>query len=245
MSTAIWGEPESQSDEVQPSALLKHLLQQMMVQFSATGACIALYNESINRMEIQLHVRLRNNSNTTPPVTRNGGAWSEGVSPPNHHATIPLEADPSASASGRLKRAPQALSLGELEEVSPQMCDLFPVGTAYSNEKDLVGFAWHKNETYIMRHEDYISFFYTGPRPLQADVVPTCYLVAPIQESTFVDEVSGKKKVPRILGIVILYQTVPGVVFQQKQRSEAHNFAERIALYLQNDQLRRRQRRTS
>ncbi|MFL5657891.1 MAG: ATP-binding protein [Ktedonobacteraceae bacterium] len=244
MSTAIWGEPESQSGEVHPSALLKQLLQQMMVQFAATGACIALYNESINRMEIQLHVRVRN-SNTTTAVTRNGGAGSDSANPPHRHASIPLDTDPSASAIGRLKRAPQALSLGELEEVSPQKCDLFPVGTAYPSEKDLIGYVWHKNETYIMRHEEYISFFYTGPHPLQADVVPTCYLVAPIQESTFVDELSGKKKVPGILGVVILYQSVPGAVFQQKQRSEAFNFAERIALYLQNDQLRRRQRRAS
>ncbi len=244
MSTAIWGEPESQSDELHPSLLLKQLLQQMMVQFGATGACIALYNESINRMEIRLHVRVHS-SNTTPPVTPSGGTGTDGVNASNPYATTPLGTDPSTSALVRLKRASQGSSPDELEEVTPQKSDLFPVGTAYPNEKDLIGYVWQKNETYIMRHEDYLSFFYSGPQPMQADIVPTWYLVAPIQEPTLVDEVHGKKKHPQILGIVILYQTVPGAVFQQKQRSEALHFAERIALYLQNDQLRRRQHHIS
>ena len=38
MSTAIWGEPESQSDEVHPSALLKQLLQQMMNRMMGEAA---------------------------------------------------------------------------------------------------------------------------------------------------------------------------------------------------------------
>src|SRR5947209_5640582 len=244
MTTAIWGEPESQSHELHPSTLLKQLLQQMMVQFGATGACIALYNESINRMEIRLHVRIRG-SNTTPPVTPSGGTGTDGVNPSNPYATTPLRTDPSTSALVRLKRASQGSLPDELEEVTPQKSDLFPVGTAYPNEKDLIGYVWHKNETYIMRHEDYLSFFYSGPHPMQADIVPTWYLVAPIQEPTLVDEAHGKKKHPQILGIVILYQTVPGAVFQQKQRSEALHFAERIALYLRNDQLRRRQHHIS
>ncbi|HAT43545.1 MAG TPA: hypothetical protein DCS90_00460, partial [Ktedonobacter sp.] len=97
-----------------------------------------------------------------------------------------------------------------------------------------------------MRHEDYLSFFYTGSQEgLQVDVVPTWYLFVPMQESTLVDEVRGRKKQPRITGIIVLYQTVAGAVFQQKQRAEAREFAERIALYIQNDQLRRRQIRSS
>jgi signal transduction histidine kinase len=66
-----------------------------------------------------------------------------------------------------------------------------------------------------------------------------------MQESTLVDEVRGRKKQPRITGIIVLYQTAAGAVFQQKQRAEAREFAERIALYIQNDQLRRRQIRSS
>src|SRR5947208_17196313 len=163
-------------------------------------------------MEIRLHVRVRG-SNTAPPVPPSGGTGTDGANASNPYATTPLGTDPSTSALVRLKRASQGSSPDELEEVTAQKSDLFPVGTAYPNEKDLIGYVWHKNETYIMRHEDYLSFFYTGPHPLQADVVPTCYLVTPIQESTFVDELSGKKKVPGILGVVILYQSVPGAVF--------------------------------
>lgn len=243
MSTAIWGEPESQSDELHPSTLLKQLLHQMLVQFGATGACIAEYNESINRMQIRLHLRVRSN-NTTLPITR-GGTGTEGVNTSKPHATGPLGTDSSLPALGRLKRTPQEFSPDELEEVTPQQSDLFPVGACYPDEKDLIGYVWHKNETHILRHEDYLSFFYTGPQPMRADIVPTWYLVAPIQEPTLVDEAHGKKKHPQIVGVVILYQTVPGVVFQQKQRSEALHFAERIALYLQNDQLRHRQHRIS
>src|SRR6266480_4872266 len=198
MTTAIWGEPESQSDELHPSLLLKQLLQQMMMQFGATGACIALYNESINRMEIRLHVRVRS-SNTTPPVTPSGGTGTDGVNASNPYATTPLGTDPSTSALARLKRASQGSSPDELEEVTPQKSDLFPVGTAYPNEKDLIGYVWQKNETYIMSHEDYLSFFYSGPQPMQADLVPTWYLVTPIQEPPLVDEVHGKKKHPQIL----------------------------------------------
>src|SRR5260370_76713 len=112
MSTAIWGEPESQSDEIHPSLLLKQLLQQMMVQFGATGACIALYNESINRMEIRLHVRARG-SNTTPPVTRSGGTGTDGVNASNPYVTTPLGTDLPAAVAYRardLRRAERAVS---------------------------------------------------------------------------------------------------------------------------------------
>src|SRR5436190_24250319 len=97
MSTAIWGEPESQSDKLHPSLLLKQLLQQMMVQFGATGACIALYNESSNRMEIRLHVRVRG-STTTAPVPPSGGTGTDCANASNPYATTPLGTDPSTSA---------------------------------------------------------------------------------------------------------------------------------------------------
>ena len=57
MSTAIWGESETQSDENYPLSLLKNLLQQMMEQFTAQGACLALYDENIRQMVIRLHLR--------------------------------------------------------------------------------------------------------------------------------------------------------------------------------------------
>jgi signal transduction histidine kinase len=254
MSTAIWGEPESQQpEEVYPRSLLKHLLHRMMVQFSASGACIALHDENIELMEIRLHLRLRNSSNdssgntdTTPMVTGNG-VNTDGLNTPDRTpTTVPLSMDPSSSAITRLKRPSPALSLADVEEITPQQNELFPVGATYAPGQDLVGYVWHKNETHIMRQDDYLAFFYSGPQmPLQMDVVPTWYLAVPVQESTLVDEVLGKRKQPRVVGVVILYQTTLGAVFQQRQRAEARDFAERIALYLQNDRLRRRQRRTS
>ncbi|GAC1382975.1 MAG: hypothetical protein NVS4B7_04900 [Ktedonobacteraceae bacterium] len=241
MSTAIWGESASQSDETYSSSLLKSLLQQMMAQFGAEGACIALYNENICQMEIRLHLRLRNSATTT----HRNGASNEGTHQFNRLTTIPLALDPSASAIERLKRSAQSLASEDTEDLSIQHSCLFPVGVAYPIGQDLIGHVWRKNETYIMRHDDYLSFFYTGPQPFEAEVIPTWYLAVPIVEASFADEAQGKKKQPQVLGIVVLYQTVAGAFFQQKQRSEAFVFAERIALYLQNDQMRRRQQRTS
>jgi len=244
MSTAIWGEPELQPDQNVPTALLTHLLQQMIGQFACTGACIALYDEQYDQMEIRLHLRLRDAHVATTGFTR-GGASNESGNILDRHITVNLS-DPSNSAIGRLKRPSQALSSDDVELVSPQQNDLFPVGAIYRLKQDIIGYVWHKNETHIMRHEDYLAFFYTGPQEgLQVDVVPTWYLFVPMQESTLVDEVRGRKKQPRITGVIVLYQTVAGAVFQQKQRAEAREFAERIALYIQNDQLRRRQIRSS
>jgi signal transduction histidine kinase len=244
MSTAIWGEQESQPDQYVSTPLLKHLLLQMMGQFGCTGACIALHDEKIEQMEVRLHLRLRNNSSMISGASRGGGS-NDSMNVLDRHITVNL-GDPSSSAIGRLKRPSQTLALDEVEEVTAQQSDLFPVGTGYRLGQDLIGYVWSQNETHIMRHEDYLSFFYTGDATtLKVNVVPTWYLIVPMQEPTLVDEARGKKKQPMVTGVIILYQTTAGAVFQQKQRSEAREFAERIALYLQNEQLRLRQTRTS
>src|SRR2546430_9833023 len=61
MSTATWGEPEPQIEEQYPLSLIKTLLQQMMRQFGANGAVIALYDEVIGQMAVRLHIRSHNN----------------------------------------------------------------------------------------------------------------------------------------------------------------------------------------
>src|SRR5579863_10405788 len=61
MSTSTWGEPEAYADESYLLPLLKQLLKQMMTQFSAQGGCVALYDESLGRMRIRLHIRARAN----------------------------------------------------------------------------------------------------------------------------------------------------------------------------------------
>src|SRR5579859_650360 len=247
MSTAIWGEQESQPDQEVTTLLLKYLLVQMMAQFGCAGACIALHDEKIDQMEVKLHLRLRNGRSNTSIASGSGrsGGNTEGLIARDRYITVNL-VDPFSSTMGHLKRPSQLFSADDVEAVTPQQCDLFPVGTGYRLGQDLIGYVWHKNETHIMRHEDYLSFFYAGDQTtLKVDVAPTWYLAVPMQESTLVDEIRGRKKQGRVTGVVILYQTAAGVVFQQKQRAEAREFTERIALYLQNEQLRRRQLRTS
>jgi signal transduction histidine kinase len=287
MSTAIWGEPEIQPEDIHEKVLLKQLLVKMMVQFGAVGACIALHSDHADVMEVRLHLRIRSGqgqvaqaTSAVPTTTHNGAfvppvheqdtavenaglSLIRGQAERNRPITVPLP-DSSASAITRLKRSTQGLAMDEVEEVTSQQSDLFPVGATYTPGKDLIGYVWRKNETHIMRHEDYLAFFYAGGSqvPLKIDVVPTWYLVVPMQAPSLLDEEDATKNASQsvrgqterivhgqgersIWGIAVLYQTSPGAVFQQKQRAEARDYTERIALYLQNDQLRRRQRRTS
>ena len=230
MPNATWGDPEPRADEAYPLSPLKHLLQQMMTQFAANGACIALFDESINKMVVRLHVRTRG---TSPSSTQNSPS-AEKRSLLGRRTTIDLNAR-------RPMQQPEKLGI-----VAIQDGDLFPVGAAYAMKQDLIGMGWYSNEAHIMRHADYISTF-PPSRSTYAlgDVTPSWYLVAPIQEPTFIDDVQGKKQLPSIVGVVVLYQTAPAVGFQQQQCLEALNFTERMALYLQNDQLRRSQERTT
>jgi signal transduction histidine kinase len=235
MPIATWGDPASNAEEEYPLALLKNLLRQMMVQFAAQGASLALYDERAGQMRVQIHVRLRN--------TRAHG--SEGIRS-RRRLTVHLENDkvaPSPSAGARTRSA--IVSAEELDEVSPQQSDLFAIGSTYPIGHELIGFTWQKNEAYVMRHEDYLAVFHKGePFPGQLDVTPTSYLVVPIQEPALSDEPEG---LPNILGVVVLYQFTPGIgtEFQLRQRADALFFVERFALYLQNEALRRTQRRTS
>ena len=230
MPNAVWGDPEPRAEEAYPLALLRQLLQQMMTQFAANGACIALLDENTRKMVIRLHVRARDtNSTSTYNIARDSGKKTLF----GRRTTIDLNAQTDSPA-----RYPT-----QQPERWDMMSEFFPVGAAYAAEQDLIGIAWSRNEAYIMRGEDYISAF-VGNRSThaQANVTATWYLVAPIQEPALPDDVQGRKRPPgSIIGVVLLYQTTPGLGFQQKHRQEALDFAERIALYLQNDQLRRSQ----
>ncbi|HLJ32143.1 MAG TPA: ATP-binding protein [Ktedonobacteraceae bacterium] len=241
MSTAIWGELDASAHKMYPTNLLKSLLYQMMMQFSANGACLALYNESKQQMEVQLHVRLR--SASASPLHSGSASEEERVS--RRRATIdlnPVEQSPSPSPKG--KRLMQVLL--ELEDVSPHQSELFPVGACYPIGQDLIGYCWRRNEAYIMRHDGYIASFHSGPQAsLRMDITPQWYLAAPIQEVTLSDEARGKRRQPRMFGVVVLYQTAPGGGFQLRQRAEAINFAERIALHLQNEQQQWQHQRSS
>lgn len=250
MPTPIWGEPASLTEAAYPLPLLKHLLQQMMIQFAADGACLTLFDENIGQMVIRLHVRLRgtNPAIPTPPVSPYSGATFDSRNLHDPRITTPL-GDPSSSAPGQFNRHSQPLS--DLQDISPEQSDLFPVGTAYRIGHDLVGAVWRENKVFSMHHDDYLTYFYPGHKaPLQTDIIPTWYLAAPIAEPPLLyeiqsrNELHGKKRQPHMLGVVVLYQT-RGTGFQQKPRLDPLPFTERIALYLQNDHLQRLHERTN
>jgi signal transduction histidine kinase len=234
MSASTWGETELHADESYPSSLLKHLLGQMIVQFAAHGACIALLDESIDQMRVQVHVRLRSLNTQAPSLDK----------APRRRLTLHLENNIS-SPGGRTRHTEQQGD--ELEDVSLLQSDLFAPGSAYTIGQDLIGYTWLKGETSILRHEEYLNapFRANCPPILHTDIIPTYYLAVPIQESTLIDDLRGRKRTTNILGVIILYQAGHGIGFHQKQRSEAALQAEQITLYLQNDRLQRSQHRTS
>src|SRR5216683_3277503 len=123
---------------------------------------------------------------------------------------------------------------------------LFPIGAAFPFGQDLIGYTWRKNEPLILRHDDYIeSFQPVEQAAFPLDMAPSWYLSVPILGPEFSYETYERKLHAKVFGIVVLYQLGTGVGFQQKQRIEALQFTERIALYIENDRLRHLHLRTS
>jgi signal transduction histidine kinase len=234
MSASTWGETEFYDEESYPSSLLRHLLGQMIIHFAAHGACIALLDESIEQMRIQAHVRLRSIHTQASPNDK----------APRRRLTLHLENNQSSS-DGRARHT--EAQGNELEDVSLIQSDLFATGSTYEIGQDLIGYTWLKGETFILRHEDYLNAaFRVNCSPLlHTDIVPNSYLAIPIQESTLIDDLRGRKRTANILGVIVLYQIGTGTGFHQKQRSEAAAQAEQITLYLQNDRLQRSHQRSS
>ncbi len=248
MPTSVWGGPEPGAEELYPAALLKHLLKPMLVHFGAQGACIALYDESVNQMRVHAHVRLNDALTTTPDVGTGENPASAGISSHSRRVTINLLHD-TQTAQGtpfppQSHVSPTTQEDEELKNVSPQQCELFAVGTSYPAGRDLIGITWQKNEVYTIRHEDYCAHFHAN-RPMKMDVVPGTYLAFPIRESTLVGEMRERKQQAHILGVIVLYQLAPGGSSFYKKRGEVLQCAERIAMYLQNDRLQHAQRRTA
>jgi signal transduction histidine kinase len=258
MSVSTWGESDSFAEETYPVTLLTSLLKQMMLRFGAHGACIALHDETIGQMRVQVHIRLKITS--VPPVAPDPLVVDDAAgkeSPAAHHyVTGQLDLDDDeetrrmTALSVKRRTRPLVASTEDIEHVTFEQSELFPVGAAYPLGQDLIGYAWQKNEPYAMRHEDYKTLMHAAqPLTFQADVIPSHYLVVPVRESTLVDEMRGHKRSATVLGVVVLYyngMTSPLLQQQlQQQRSDALHYTERIAIYLQNDALRRKQRRTS
>lgn len=235
MPTSTWGGPESYSDDAYPSSILKQLLQQMMGRFAAQGACLALIDPRVGQMRARLHIRMHNAHPDTV-------VEQENVQPrhiPDRRITTQLTPDVMTSTGA---------SEG-VDEVPAEQCELFAPGTTYPSGQDLVGHAWKHNKAYVISHSDYLELFYKerGALPGKTDVTPTSYLVVPIAAPLLDKEAHNRNTAAQVMGVVVLYRLHASlnVGFLPEQRLEANHHAERIALYLQNDNLRRAQRRTS
>ena len=253
MSASTWDGP-LYIDEAYPPTLLKHVLKHMMTHFSAQGACIALFDETSQQMRVRLHVRsraaahmvpIRGNSVLRP---RRTVRLEQDTPPPSSEQTSSLPGSIYQYSPSSTEPLPPLVPPEELEEIPETQSELFAVGTSYAFGSDLVGTAWMRNDVLVWKHEEYLAnIFHGGPLPLRTDITPTSYLVVPIQESTLVDDMRGRRRNAQTLGVIVLYQVIAGVVtpFHSRQRAEALYYVERIALYLQNDKLERTQRRTN
>ncbi len=253
MFASTWDGPQLYIDEVYPPTLLKHILKDMMTHFTAQGACIALFDETSQQMRVRLHVRSRASANMTPMRAISGVRQRHTIrleqdTPSSMTQTGPLPNPAYQYSSSSTQPLPPLIPPGDLDEIPATQSELFAIGTSYAFASDLIGTAWAKNDVLVWKHEDYLTnIFHGGPLPFHTDVTPTSYLVVPIQESTLVDDMRGRRRDAHTLGVIVLYQIIAGVVtaFQPKQRAEALHYVERIALYLQNDKLERTQRRTN
>ncbi len=246
MSAAIWGEPGPRAGEAYPIPQLKRLLGEMLLHFTASGACLALYNETSGQMEIRLHLRAPRDQQA---AFSNMPRQQVDAAHPLGRITVNLvqEHSPAAPSPGRLRRPvmTQPLTLAELEEVAPEGNTLFPVGTTYPLGQELIGYAWQQHEACLLSREEYLLLFQRGQRE-QGDGIPNSFMAVPLQMPRVVtDETPDRRQGMAVYGVVVLYQSAPDVRFAAKQRGEVMIFGERIALFIQNEQLRRQQRRTS
>lgn len=239
MSNAIWGDPNPTSDESYPLKLLKGLLQDMLRQVSAYGACLALYDESMNQMVVRLHLRHcesgevldaraveEGSSQVRSPLRRNTMKLADKQTP------VP-EIPPSAFP-------PEAC----FENVEAQgEAALLPVGSTHVLGQDLIGATWYHNQSYHLSHERYQALRANSQQlPIQEPFTPSWYLTLPLKEPTQVyEDIDRRHPQNHCPGVLVLYQIQPVAGFQEQQSQVAQHHAERISLYLQNDRLRRLQ----
>ncbi|GAC1565783.1 MAG: hypothetical protein NVS3B14_04680 [Ktedonobacteraceae bacterium] len=233
MSTAIWGESETQSDENYPLTLLNSLLQQMMEQFTAQGACLALYDENIRQMVIRLHVRPM--SNIPTPAQMDIDTVETVLM---NRRKSPVIVAPSTSTTGRMRRLSRPLSALEQSATSPTA--IFPLGEAYTSRQGLIGAAWRKNDLIVLSKDEYVATFVPGGIATLADEEIPAYLFAiPIPEPVMLSGLPKGNSTQHIPGVIVLYQTHPSTGFQHRQSQDAWQWAERFGLYIQNHRLHR------
>lgn len=239
MSNAIWGDPKSTSDEHYPLKLLKSLLQDMLRQVPASGACLALYDESISQMVVRLHLRCREYSaGVDEAYLEAGGAQ-----------TRPLLRRNSARLAERPTPLPEVPKSQEERFVlvhAGSETALFPPGSAYPPGQDMIGVTWRNDQSYYLSHDQYQTLRARAHQlPIDEDFTPAWYLTVPLKAPELVYEEADRRP-PRsqMLGVIVLYQIAPHGGLQPHQRQIVQQQAERIALYLQNDRLMRLQMRT-
>ena len=170
MSVSTWGGSDLFAEETYPVTLLTSLLKQMMLRFGAHGACIALHDETIGQMRVQVHIRLKNTS--VSPVESdfsgaNDAAGKESQAA-NQYVTGQLDLDDDDETRRMValpikrRTRPLVSSTDDIEHVTSEQSELFCVGTVYPLGQDLIGYAWQKNEPYAMRHEDYKTLMYAA-----------------------------------------------------------------------------------
>jgi signal transduction histidine kinase len=235
MSTAIWGESETQSDESYPLSLLNSLLQQMMEQFTAQGACLALYDENIRQMVIRRHFRAKNNNQAPAHMDIENIAT---IPMNRRQSPAPGVTNAVTSSTGRMRRLSRPLP--SLEPVATSRVALFPLGEAYAYRQALIGTAWYKNELMMLNYDEYVASYAPGGITTGPDEgTPAFFFAIPIPEPLLLTDPLTKQGTQQILGVIVLYQTSPATGFQNRPGHEAWQWAERFGLYLQNDRLRR------
>ncbi len=242
MSNATWGDPKPTSDEQYPLKLLKGLVQDMLRQVPAYGACLALYDENINQMVVRLHLRR----------CEPGARWEDPFL--EEHGAAPRPALRRNTMKFADKQTPlpavsaSAFPLEECFEMVPPggPDELLPLGSAYALGQDLIGATWYHHQSYQISHARYQSLRATSQLPpIQEMFMAGCYLTLPLKEPAQpYEDVDRKHPHNHCPGVLVLYQEQSESGFQEQQVVVAQQHAERIALYLQNDHLRRVQLRT-
>jgi signal transduction histidine kinase len=234
MSTSTREGPGPLDGAIYPPTLLKQLLKQIMIQFAARGGCIALFDEKNGHMCVHMHLRMRGSGNSRSPVRPPGRQWQQQesiISVPAHnsfgrmHHLIPAVPEPTVD--------------DEVEEVSAQSSQLFAPGTCYAPGNDLIGYAWSINDICTISYDEYLQRFHQDQAsPTFQDIRPSHLMAIPIRETTLKLEACSEKTATDLLGVVVLYRTNTfGTGFYNRPRSDVLLAAERIALYLQNEQL--------
>lgn len=241
MSNAIWGDPRPTSDEQYPLKLLKKLIQGMLKQVPVYGACIALYDESINQMVVRLHVRrVLSGENAEELCLEASGVPAR---PPLRRNSMRL-ADKPATMPDVPKSQDQEERFAVVS--TTRETALFPPGSSYPLGHDLIGATWSHQQPHQVSHQQYQKLRANAHQPLiEEEFTPGWYVTLPLKEPDLVyGDIDRKHPQSLILGVIVLYQLAPEPGLSEYQQQALQQQAERVGLYLQNDRLVRQQMRT-